>query len=217
MRHDQIKLAEGALFTDLYQLTMAQVYFRQGIHEKTAQFDYFFRSYPEYGIHQAGYCINAGLDWLLDWIGEAIFQDADINYLKSLSDNSGNRLFADDFLDWLKGKSVTTGLTMKAVPEGRVVHPNVPNAVIHGPIIFAQLLESSLLNHLNYQTLIATKASRIFESGLGNTMLEFGLRRAQERAAIAGARAAIIGGATGTANVGASAVLGTDPSARPLL
>jgi nicotinate phosphoribosyltransferase len=212
MKSDQKKLAEGVLFTDLYQLTMAQVYFHLGIHETTAQFDYFFRSYPDYGLHQAGFCINAGLEWLLDWMTQAIFTQTDLDYLEGLPDSAGNPLFSKEFLIWLKGKSIATGLTIKAVPEGRVVHPNVPIAVISGPIIFAQLLESSLLNHLNYQTLIATKAARIYESGLGNVMLEFGLRRAQDRAAIAGARAAIIGGATGTSNVGASAVLGVRPS-----
>ena len=84
MNNSERQLAEGILFTDLYQLTMAQVYFRQGIHEKTAQFDYFFRSYPDYGLHQAGYCINAGLEWLLDWMSEARFDDKSIDYLSKL-------------------------------------------------------------------------------------------------------------------------------------
>ena len=92
------------------------------------------------------------------------------------------------------------------------MHPNVPLAIVHGPLLFTQIIESSLLNHLNYQTLIATKAARIYQAGMGQTMLEFGMRRAQDRAASAGARAAIIGGASGSSNVGASAVLGFDPS-----
>ena len=79
MNNDQRKLAEGVLFTDLYQLTMAQVYYRLGIHEKTAQFDYFFRSYPDYGLHQAGYCINAGLEWLLDWMRDSFFDKQSIS------------------------------------------------------------------------------------------------------------------------------------------
>jgi len=212
MKFDQTRLAEGVLYTDLYQLTMAQVYFQQGIHEKIAQFDYFFRSYPDFGQHQAGYCINAGLEWLLDWIEEATFRKDEIDYLSDLEDKKENPLFTKDFLQWLDGKSVATGLDIQVIPEGRVVHPNVPLAVVQGPILFAQLLESSLLNHLNFQILIATKASRIFESGLRQVLLEFGLRRAQDRAASAGARAAIIGGAAGTSNVGISAVLGRDPS-----
>ena len=212
MDNQQRKLAEGVLFTDLYQLTMAQVYFQLGIHEKTAQFDYFFRSYPDYGLHQAGYCINAGLEWFLDWLKESTFDDESIAFLRGLEQKTGKKVFTDAFLNYLSHSSVFTGLSIKAIPEGRVVHPNVPLAIVEGPILFAQLIESSLLNHLNYQTLIATKAARIFEAGMGQTMLEFGLRRAQDRAASAGARAAIIGGATGSSNVGASAVLGFPPS-----
>ncbi len=212
MKFKESFLAEGALYTDFYQLTMAQVYFQLGIHEKTSQFDYFFRSYPDYGLHQAGYCINAGMEWLLDWMSEANFLSPEIEYLQSLKDSDGHSLFSSDFLKWLTGKNVATGLSIQAIPEGRVVHPYVPLAVVQGPIIFAQLIESSLLNHLNYQTLIATKAARIQESGMGQAILEFGLRRAQDRAATAGARAAIIGGAVGTSNTGASAILGYMPS-----
>jgi len=208
MKFKESLLAEGALYTDFYQLTMAQVYFQLGIHEKISQFDYFFRSYPDYGLHQAGYCINAGLEWLLDWISESNFLSPEIEYLRSLTNHEGNSHFSADFLDWLTGKNVATGLSIQAIPEGRVVHPYVPLAVVQGPILFAQLIESSLLNHLNYQTLIATKAARIQESSLGQAILEFGLRRAQDRAATAGARAAIIGGAVGTSNTGASAILG---------
>jgi len=212
MNTDERKLAEGALYTDLYQLTMAQVYFRMGIHEKVAEFDYFFRSYPDYGSHQAGYCVNAGLEWLLDWIEEAKFHQPEIDYLHTLKNKDGSSIFSDDFLNYLKDKNASSGLNIRAMPEGRVVHPNVPVAIIQGPILFAQLIESSLLNHLNFQTLIATKASRIFESAQGQVVLEFGLRRAQDRAASAGARAAIIGGASGSSNVGISAILGLQPS-----
>ena len=212
MKSQQRNFAEGVLFTDFYQLTMAQVYHRMGIHETTAQFDYFFRSYPDYGIHQAGYCVNAGLETFIDWVSEANFTDEVIDYLRNLKDANGTSQFTDDFLDYLKGQSVATGLTMKCIPEGRVVHPYVPIATIEGPLVYAQLIETSLLNHLNYQTLIATKAARIYESGLGQVMLEFGLRRAQDRSGFAGARASIIGGAAGTSNVGASAVLGYPPS-----
>ena len=213
MKHDQRLLAEGALYPDLYQLTMAQVYYRLGIHEQTAEFDYFFRSYPDYGLHQAGYCVNAGLEWLLDWIDEARYGAREIEYLAGLTTAKGSRarLFQDDFLAWLKDKPLSTGLTLRAMPEGRVVHPNVPLGIVQGPILFAQLLESSLLNHLNFQTLIATKAARIHESAGGQVVLDFGLRRAQDRAASAGARAAIIGGAAGSSNVGISAVLGVPP------
>jgi nicotinate phosphoribosyltransferase len=103
------------------------------------------------------------------------------------------------------------GITLMAVPEGRVVHANVPLTVVQGPLAMAQILETALLNYLNYQTLIATKASRIREAGRGRMMLEFGLRRGPERGANAGTRAALIGGADFTSNVGVSHMLGLPP------
>jgi nicotinate phosphoribosyltransferase len=212
MKFKESLLAEGALYADFYQLTMAQVYFQLGIHEKTSQFDYFFRSYPDYGLHQAGYCIHAGMEWFLDWMEDSYFLDPEIDYLRTLKTQGGDPLFSKEFLEWLKGKNVATSLSIQAIPEGRVVHPYVPLAVVQGPLLFAQFIESSLLNHLNYQTLIATKAARIQESSQGQAILEFGLRRAQDRAATAGARAAIIGGAVGTSNTGASAILGFRPT-----
>jgi len=203
--------AEGILFTDQYQLTMAQLYYRMGLHEKHAQFDYFFRSYPDYGSHKAGYCINAGLEWLLDWMREARFRDQDVEHLRGQTGRTGERMFDDDFLAWLRENGTFEGITLRAIPEGRVVHPNVPLTVVQGPLAMAQILETSLLNRLNYPTLIATKAARIHESGRGRPLLEFGLRRAQERGANAGARAALIGGADFTSNVGISHVLGYSP------
>jgi nicotinate phosphoribosyltransferase len=203
--------AEGILFTDQYQLTMAQLYYRTGLHEKQAQFDHFFRSCPNYGTHKAGYCINAGLEWLLDWMREARFRAQDVAYLRSQTGRTGERLFGDDFLTWLETNGNFDGITMRAIPEGRVVHPNVPLTVVQGPLAMAQILETSLLNHLNYQTLIATKAARIHESGRGRLMLEFGLRRAQDKGANAGVRAALIGGADFSSNVGISHVLGYPP------
>ncbi len=211
MKQMDRQTAEGILFTDEYQLTMAQLYYRMGLHETYAQFDYFFRSYPDYGSHMAGYCINAGLEWLLDWMKGVHFRDEDMAYLRGQAGRTGERLFADDFLDWLKTCGAFDGLALRAIPEGRVVHPNVPLAIVQGPLPVAQLLETSLLNHLNYQTLVATKAARIRESGRGRLLLEFGLRRAQERGANAGARAALIGGADFSSNVGISHVLGYPP------
>ncbi len=209
-RNDQLT-AEGILYTDEYQLTMAQLYFRAGIHERDSQFDHFFRSYPDYGDHKAGYCINAGLEWLVDWMGEARFRDEDIAYLRSQVGSTGQRIFADDFLDWLKKNNGFDGLSIRAIPEGRVIHPNIPVTVVQGPLAMAQLLETSLLNHINYQILIATKASRIRQAGRGRMLLEFGVRRAHELGANAGARAALIGGADFTSNVGISHVLGFAP------
>ena len=203
--------AEGILFTDMYQLTMAQLYFRAGIHEQTVLFEHVFRSYPDYGEHQAGYCISAGMEWLLDWMAGARFERDEIDYLRSQRTVSGAQLFDEDFLGYLASDPVFDSLTIEAVPEGRAVHPNVPLTVVQGALLGAQLLETSLLNHLNYQTLIATKASRVSESARGRTVLEFGLRRAPDRGASAGARAAMIGGADYTSNVGMSRFLGLAP------
>lgn len=211
MKPSQRQIAEGILFTDMYQLSMAQLYYRMGVHEKAVQFDHFFRNYPDYGTHKAGYCINAGLEWLLDWMQEARFGEDEIAYLKGLSGRSGAPLFADDFLDWLLRNGDFSSISLWAIPEGRVVHPNTPLTVVRGPLAMAQILETALLNHLNYQTLIATKAARIREIGRGQVMLEFGLRRGHDRGANAGARAALIGGADFTSNVGISAVLGYPP------
>lgn len=211
MNSKERKLAEGLLFSDQYQFTMAQLYFRMGLHQKAAQFDHFFRSYPNYGQHKSGYCINAGLQWLLDWMGDLKVRKKDIAVLRSQLSSNGQPLFGEDFLDWLQSDPPFSGIKMWAVPEGRVVHPNAPLTVVQGPLAWAQILETSLLNHLNYQTLIATKASRINLSGRGNPVLEFGLRRGPEKGANAGTRAALIGGADFSSNVGSSYLMGVDP------
>ena len=211
MKASDWQTMEGILYTDEYQLTMAQLYFRQGLHEREARFDHFFRNYPNYGAHQAGYCISAGLEWLLDWMQNARFRDEDIAYLRSQKARSGKHMFADDFLAWLAANGDFSRISLRAVPEGRVVHPNEPLTSVQGPLAMAQILETSLLNHINYQTLVATKAARIHESGRGRPIMEFGLRRAQGKGGNAGTRAALIGGADFTSNVGASHVLGYPP------
>jgi nicotinate phosphoribosyltransferase len=211
VREAERETAEGILFTDQYQLTMAQLYYRVGLHERKVQFDHFFRRYPDYGAHEAGYCINAGLEWLLHWMEEARFRPGDIEYLRGQIGRAGVPVFGDDFLAWLQRNGTFGGITMRAIPEGRVVHPNVPLTVVQGPLAMAQILETPLLNHLNYQTLIATKAARIHESGRRRLLLEFGLRRGHGKGANAGARAALIGGADFTSNVGVSHVLGYPP------
>lgn len=205
------RTAEGILFTDQYQLTMGQVYFRAGLHERQAQFDHFFRNYPDYGTHKAGYCINAGLEWLLDWMREAHFRDQDIDYLRAQKGRAGTPVFGDDYLQWLRDYGNFDALSMRAIPEGRVVHPHEPLTVVQGPLAMSQILETALLNHLNYPILVATKASLIKDNSRGSLLLEFGLRRAQDKGANAGARAALIGGADFTSNVGVSHVLGYQP------
>lgn len=205
------KTAEGILFTDMYQLTMAQLYYRMGLHEKEVQFDHFFREYPNYGSHKAGYCINAGLEWLVEWMQSARFRDQEIAYLRSLKNPAGKHIFKSDFLQWLKNHGSFECLNLNAVPEGRVVHPNVPLTVVRGHLAMVQILETPLLNKLNYQILIATKAARIRETSRGQMLLEFGLRRAHDKGANAGARAALIGGADYSSNVGASGMFGFSP------
>ena len=211
MKSNERQTAEGFLYTDMYQLTMAQLYYREGIHEQEALFDYFFRSYPDYGQHQAGYCIFAGLAWLLDWLEDLQIHPEEIAFLAGQKGSTGKPLFEPDFLAWLERAQPFSELTIRAVPEGRVVHPNVPIVVVEGPLLWAQILETSLLNHLNYQTLIATKASRMRDCGQERMLLEFGLRRGPDRGASAGGRAALIGGADFSSNVGLSKIMGLEP------
>jgi nicotinate phosphoribosyltransferase len=202
---------EGILFTDQYQFAMAQLYFRLGIHELQAQFDHFFRNYPDYGPHQAGFCVNAGLEWLLDWMKTSRFRLEEAETLALQRSGSGERLFKDDFLRWLLHAGTFDGLCLHAVPEGRVVHRGVPLTVVTGPMAMAQILETPLLNMLNFHTLIATKACRIRLVCGGQPLLEFGARRGQDRGAIAGARAALIGGADYSSNMAVSHALGYPP------
>lgn len=211
MNKKETKQVKGILFTDMYQLTMAQLYFRTGMHEKLVQFDHFFRNYPDYGLHKAGYCINAGLEWLIDWMASAKFSEEEVGVLRNQRTRTGEQLFAEDFLSWLKSSGSFSAISMHAIPEGRVIHPNEPITVVKGPLAMAQILETSLLNHLNYQVLIATKAARIHDTGRGRLILEFGARRAQGMGANAGTRAALIGGADFSSNVGISTVMGYPP------
>ena len=201
-------LANGFLFTDHYQLTMTQLYFRMGLHERPAQFDYFFRSYPSYGTHQAGYAIAAGLGPLLDWMDQATFGSEEAAALASLKTSKGRPEFHTDYIDWLTEHGTFNSVSMWAVPEGRVVHPNTPLAVVEAPLGIAQILESPLLNQLNYASLIATKASRVVEAAHGGRVLEFGMRRAPAWGANTASRSSLIGGADASSNVGMSLELG---------
>jgi nicotinate phosphoribosyltransferase len=204
-------LAEGVLFTDQYQLTMAQLYFRMGWQDRPAQFDHFFRHYPDYGSHKAGYCIVAGLTWLLEWMEKARFGERELEALRGITGRAGQPLFGEDFLDWLRRNGSFDRISLRAVPEGRVVHPNAPLTVAHGPLPLVQILESPLLNILNYQTLIASRASRMKQAGAGRMLIEFGMRRGHGIGVNAGARAALIGGADFTSNTGISLELGLPP------
>lgn len=204
-------VAEGILFTDQYQLSMAQLYYRMGLAEREARFEHFFRRYPDYGQHQAGYCINAGMAWFVQWLRRSRFDERALAHLAAHRSPSGHRVYGEDFLGWLADIGDLTSLRIEAIPEGRVVHANVPLTVVEGPLALAQIAETPLLNQLNFQTLIATKASRVAEAARGGTVLEFGMRRASERGATAASRASLIGGADFSSAVGVSHEVGIPP------
>jgi nicotinate phosphoribosyltransferase len=209
--HPDRDLHDGILATDQYQLTMAQLYWKEGLAERTAQFDYFFRQYPDYGTHQAGYCVFAGLGRLLEWMEEVRFGPEELAFLRDQHTSNGERRFDEGFLGWLAEHGDFSSIEIQAVPEGRVVHANSPVAVVRGPLAMAQILETPLLNRLNYPTLVATKASRVKEAARGGMVLEFGMRRGPEAGVGAGGRAALIGGCDFTSNVALSRAVGLDP------
>ncbi len=178
------------LLTDLYELTMMQGYFQHKDRNETVIFDAFYRTNPCNG----GYAILAGLEQLIKLIKELHFSDEDIAYLRSLS------VFSEDFLSYLKDFRFSGDIY--AIPEGTVIFPREPLIKVIAPIMEAQLIETAVLNIINHQSLIATKAARVCYAAKGDGIMEFGLRRAQgPDAGIYGARAAIIGGCVGTSNV----------------
>lgn len=179
-----------ALLTDLYELTMMQGYFETGSYKKQVVFDLFYRKNPSGN----GYAIAAGLQQAIEYIRNLKFDESDIAYLTGLG------LFSDDFIDFLKQFRFTGEIY--AIPEGTVVFPQEPLMRIKAPIVEAQLVETALLNIINHQSLIATKAARVVWAAQGDPVMEFGLRRAQgPDAGTLGARAAVIGGCCGTSNV----------------
>ncbi|MBN2693912.1 nicotinate phosphoribosyltransferase [bacterium] len=192
-----------SLLTDLYQLTMAYGYWKNGIHERESVFHLFFRKNPFKG----GYAIAAGVEYVVNFINSFKFDESDIDYLKSLKGNDGKALFESEFLKYLSNLKITC--TIESVKEGEIVFPNEPLIKVTGALIQAQLLETALLNIVNFQTLIATKSSRICSATGGETVLEFGLRRAQGvDGGISASRAAYIGGAHATSNVLAGKLFG---------
>lgn len=201
----------GILSTDEYQLTMAQLYFRNGLHERQVRFEHFFRTNPDYGTHQAGYCVAAGLGDLARWMSTTRATPADVEALSGHRGNAGQALFGQDFLEWFADIGFEA-MELHALPEGRVVHPNTPITVVEGPLAAAQLLETPLLNALNFPTLIATKASRVAEAARGRPVLEFGMRRAAGSGADAASRAALVGGAAATSNAAVGYATGIAPS-----
>jgi len=192
-----------ALLTDFYQLTMAYGYWKTGIAEKTSVFNLFYRKNPFNG----GFAINCGLSYVIDLLQSFRFTDTDLSYLSTIVGQDGKPLFEQEFLSYLKELKFTCDVD--AIPEGKAVFPHEPLIRLKGPILQCQLIESPLLNIINYQTLIATKAARIHVAAKGEPVLEFGLRRAQGiDGAIAASRAAYIGGCTSTSNVLAGKLFG---------
>ncbi|MEX6217709.1 nicotinate phosphoribosyltransferase [Mammaliicoccus sciuri] len=184
------------LHTDLYQINMGETYWNDGIHERTAIFDLYFRSMP----FNSGYAIFSGLERIVQFIEHFKFTESDIKYLREVG-------YQDDYLDYLKSLRFTGNI--RAMKEGELCFNNEPLIRVEAPLIQAQLIETALLNIVNFQTLIATKASRIKQVVRDEIVMEFGTRRAQEMdAAIWGARAAMIGGFDSTSNVRAGKLFG---------
>ena len=184
------------LHTDLYQINMGETYWGDGIHERTAVFDLYFRSMP----FNSGYAIFSGLERIVQFIENLKFTETDIEYLREVG-------YKDDYLAYLKELRFTGNI--RAMREGELCFNNEPLIRVEAPLIQAQLIETALLNIVNFQTLIATKASRIKQVVHDEIVMEFGTRRAQEMdAAIWGARAAVIGGFDSTSNVRAGKLFG---------
>ncbi len=185
-------LTNYGLYTDFYELTMAQAYYYNGMHEKKAVFDYFFRSMP----CGNGYVVFAGLSDLLHALESFIYSEEELDYLERLG-------FKPAFLSYLQNFKFRGEII--APREGEIIFNNEPVVTVRGSIIETQLIESLLLNFLNFQSLIATRASRI-ESVLQphQSFMDFGLRRAQGWASLHASRAAVIGGAIGTSNTEAA-------------
>lgn len=188
------------LHTDLYQINMVKTYYLKNMHNTRTVFEAYFRTMP----FTNGYAIFAGLERIIDYVKELRFTDSDIEYLKTLG-------YEDEFLSYLKEFRFTGSI--RAMHEGEVVFNNEPLVQVDTTLAEAQLMETAILNIINYQTLIATKASRLRELVPNDQLMEFGTRRAHEfDAAIWGARAAVIGGFDGTSNVRAAKKFGLTPS-----
>jgi nicotinate phosphoribosyltransferase len=185
-----------ALLTDLYELTMAQGYVRAGKKDVRGSFQLFFRRAPFGGTH----AIVSGVERALDFAAALRFVDSDIAYLRTLRDSVGRPLFDEAFLDYLR--ALEPVLDVDGMPEGTVAFAHEPILRVTGPLPIAQIVESALLTFVNFETLIATKASRVVRAAAGARVLEFGLRRAQGMdGALSATRAAFVGGVHATSNL----------------
>src|SRR5213593_1299903 len=192
-----------ALLTDLYQLTMAYGYWKSGRAEREAVFHLFFRHSP----FQCGFTLTAGLAPTIEFLQAFQFTENDLAFLGTLRGNDDEKLFDRGFLDYLG--TLRFSCDVDAIPEGTVVFPQEPLLRIQGPILQCQLFETALLNLINFQSLIATKAARVCLAARGEPVLEFGLRRAQGvDGALTASRSAYIGGCAATSNVLAGKLYG---------
>lgn len=196
MTKAQFPQADQALATDLYQLTMAQGYLASGRAHRQSIFHMFFRKPPFGGRH----VVSAGFGTFAEWLKELHYSDADLHYLRSLTGGNGAPLFSEEFLSYLASWKFTGSID--AVPEGTVLFPYEPMVRVRAPLLDAQLIETTLLCIVNYQSLIATKASRMKRVAGNDDLLEFGLRRAHGLdGGLSASRAAFIGGADATSNL----------------
>ncbi len=185
-----------SLLTDFYQLTMAYAYFKCGVTDREAVFHLSYRENPFGG----GYSVCCGLQYVIEFLKSFSFDEADLEYLGDIRGNDGERLFDPGYLTHLK--ELEFSCDVDALPEGTVAFPHEPLVRVRGPILQCQIIESALLNIINFQTLIATKSARVCQAAQGEPVLEFGLRRAQGiDGSLAASRAAYVGGCEATSNV----------------
>lgn len=191
------------LLTDLYELTMSFGYWKWGVAEREAVFHHFFREQP-FGN---GFAVAAGLGTLIEFFDNFRFSPSDLQYLASLKTVNGGPLFGPEFLEYLK--KLEFNCDVDAIPEGTFVFPHEPLVRVTGPLLQAQILETIVLNLINYQTLVATKAARIRLVCGSDDLMEFGLRRAQGKdGGLSASRAAYVGGVDGVSNVEAGKQFG---------
>jgi nicotinate phosphoribosyltransferase len=203
MSHLQVYRQSLSLLTDLYQLTMAYGYWRSGIDQSEAVFHLFFRNHP-FG---SGFTVSCGLHTAIEFLERFRYRADDLAYLQELRGNDKQPLFEDAFLDHLG--QLVLDCDIDAIPEGTVVFPQEPLIRVRGSLLQAQLIETALLNCINFETLVATKAARVCLAAGGDPVLEFGLRRAQgPDGGISASRAAYVGGCAGTSNVLAGKLFG---------
>ncbi len=193
----------SALTTDLYEVTMASGYWNAGVSDYEAAFHVTFRENPFGGE----FTVACGLATAIDFLRAFHFDETEIDYLAAERGNDGKPLFSIGFLDYLRNLRLTCEID--AIPEGTLVFPNEPLIRVRGPIIQCQILETALLNILNFESLIATKAARVCLAAENDPVIEFGLRRAQGvDGGLTAARAAYVGGCAGTSNLQAGQCFG---------